>query len=280
MLLNMLALTSSIFIFSTLFTNVYSIGEGGIDVNTFAGLINGIGYLLKNDIEPVDVPSKVLMGKWYQMYKSALSFDGQKTQSYCALAYFKQNSIMGADGFSIEEGFRTGTKNGHLDTYKRDLNKVGLGKYWMYTEEYFYPKQFHIMKVGPTYNNETKEGNIQYIVVSDANRMGLLVYAREPIAFYQHYNKEVTEFLEKAGFGGKVFWNAPKPIYQGQDCEYPSEKEVFARRVMKNMENAQRAKENEKNGIKNDPNNVEAESPFAALLQNPQLALQKLVQRN
>uniref|UniRef100_A0A0N4ZBD7 Lipocln_cytosolic_FA-bd_dom domain-containing protein n=1 Tax=Parastrongyloides trichosuri TaxID=131310 RepID=A0A0N4ZBD7_PARTI len=256
---------------------VFSIGESPIDVNTFAGLINGFGYLLRNDIQPIDVPSKLLMGKWYQMYKSALNFDGEKTAVYCSIAYFKENSVMGEDGFSMEEAFRTVTKNGQLETYKRDLNKVGYGKYWMYTEEYFYPRQFHILKAGPNYNNETQQGNIEYFVVSDANRMSLMVYARDPLTFYQNYNKETTEYLEKAGFGGKVFWNSPKPIYQGPDCEYPSEKEVFARRVLKNQENALRAKADAESGKKSSGG---AESPIAELLSNPQLALQRLVQRN
>lgn len=48
---------------------------------------------------------------------------------------------MGEDGFSIEEAYRVITKNGPFETYKRDLNKVGAGQYWMYTEEYFYPRQ-------------------------------------------------------------------------------------------------------------------------------------------
>lgn len=48
---------------------------------------------------------------------------------------------MGEDGFSIEEAYRVTTKNDPIETYKRDLNKVGAGQYWMYTEEYFYPRQ-------------------------------------------------------------------------------------------------------------------------------------------
>lgn len=44
---------------------------------------------------------------------------------------------MGEDGFSIEEAYRTVSKNGPIETYKRDLNKVGTGKYWMYTEVSF-----------------------------------------------------------------------------------------------------------------------------------------------
>lgn len=48
---------------------------------------------------------------------------------------------MGEDGFSMEEAYRVVSKSGPIETYKRDLNKVGPGQYWMYTEEYFYPRQ-------------------------------------------------------------------------------------------------------------------------------------------
>lgn len=48
---------------------------------------------------------------------------------------------MGEDGFSMEEAYKIVSKNGPVETYKRDLNKVGPGQYWMYTEEYFYPRQ-------------------------------------------------------------------------------------------------------------------------------------------
>ena len=48
---------------------------------------------------------------------------------------------MGEDGFSIEDAYRVVSKSGPIETYKRDVNKVGAGKYWMYTEEYFYPRQ-------------------------------------------------------------------------------------------------------------------------------------------
>ena len=41
---------------------------------------------------------------------------------------------MGEDGFSIEEAYRVVSKQGPLETYKRDLNKVGAGKWRMYTE--------------------------------------------------------------------------------------------------------------------------------------------------
>ena len=46
----------------------------------------------------------------------------------------------------------------------------------------------------------------------------------------------VLEFLKTNGFGGGAFWNAPQPIYQGTDCQWPSEREVFARRVLRNQQ--------------------------------------------
>ncbi|KAI6202501.1 hypothetical protein M3Y96_00955600 [Aphelenchoides besseyi] len=253
-----------------LFRSAMAIGENPMDLQTFAGVITGIGHMLQNQVETVDVPSDLIMGRWFQVYKAAVNFDMYRTQMYCPVAYFKQNRVMGEDGFSIEEAYRTVSKNGPIETYKRDLNKVGTGKYWMYTEEYFYPRQFYIIKAGPKFDNKTKpaDADVQYIVVTDASRMGLMVYARDPMTFYQKYNKDVSDFLEEAGFGGRIFWNSPRPIYQGADCEWPSEKEVFARRVLKNHENNLRAQ-----------NSTETPaSALADMLKNPEVVLRKLVQ--
>uniref|UniRef100_A0A0N5ARL0 Lipocln_cytosolic_FA-bd_dom domain-containing protein n=1 Tax=Syphacia muris TaxID=451379 RepID=A0A0N5ARL0_9BILA len=206
-----------------------------MDINTIAGIIGGIGNMLQNTVETVNIPSNQIMGRWFQMYKAAVNFDVYRTEMFCPVAYFKPNAVMGEDGFSMEEAYKVVSKNGPIETYKRDLNKVGPGQYWMYTEEYFYPRQFYIVKVGPNYITNTSDQDIQdnlydYMVVTDANRLSLMVFARDPATFYQKYNKEVTAFLEKSGFGGRVFWNSPRPIYQGPDCNWPSEKEVFARR--------------------------------------------------
>jgi hypothetical protein len=245
------------------------VGENPMDMQTFAGIINGIGYVLENPIDTIEIPADLFMGKWYQIYKEAINFDVYRTQMYCPIAYFKPNSVMGEDGFSLEEAYRVTSKNGPIDTFKRDLNKVGPGKYWMYTEEYFYPKQFYIIKAGPNYDNATVDSvDIQYLVVTDGSRLSLMVYARDPQQYFQKYNKEVVEFLEKAGFGGKVFWNKPKPLYQGPDCEWPTEREVFMRRALKNYEVNRKAA----NATEPSP------SAIADLLKNPQLALQKLVQ--
>ncbi|VDN17419.1 unnamed protein product [Gongylonema pulchrum] len=262
-----------------------------MDINALAGIIGGISNMIQNNVETINVPSSQIMGRWFQMYKAAINFDVYRTEMFCPVAYFKPNSVMGEDGFSIEEAYRVVSKNGPIETYKRDLNKVGAGQFWMYTEEYFYPRQFYIIKVGPNYTNTTneiteKDKSYEYMVVTDANRLSLSVYARDPMIFYQKYNKETVEFLEHAGFGGKVFWNSPRPIYQGADCEWPSEKEVFARRVLKNQELAERARleaaagsGSEKPALTGSSSSTtDTRSAIAEMLQNPQLALQKLVQ--
>jgi len=246
------------------------IGDNPFDVQTITGIITGLGHMIEHPIDTVEVPSQLFMGRWFQVYKAAVSIDVYKTQMYCPVAYFKPNSVMGEDGFSIEDAYRVVSKSGPIETYKRDVNKVGAGKYWMYTEEYFYPRQFYIIKAGPNYDNETlvEDADIQYLVVTDASRLSLAVYCRDPAVFYQKYNKEVLQFLEEAGFGGKVAFNTPRPIYQGPDCEWPSEKEVFARRVLKNQENARRA-------AKEDDS---SQNTISELLKNPQLAIQRALQ--
>ncbi|KAL3105352.1 hypothetical protein niasHT_026085 [Heterodera trifolii] len=255
--------------------NVFGIGENPMDFHNIAEIFTGIGQMIQHPAETVEVPSSLIMGKWFQVYKAAVNFDIQRTQMYCAVSYFKPNSVMGEDGFSMEESYRTVTKHGPIETFKRDLNKVGTGKFWMYTEEYFYPRQFYIIKVGPSFDNETsvEEANIQYMVVTDAGKLSLTVYARDPMLFFQKYNKECVDFLKEQGFGGKLFWNSPKPIYQGNDCEWPSEKEVFARRVLKNYE------QNKKAQMATAANATESPAQtFAEMVKNPSMALQKLMQ--
>ncbi|KAK5979357.1 Calycin domain and Calycin domain-containing protein [Trichostrongylus colubriformis] len=252
--------------------SILAIGENTMDINTITGIIGGLGRMLETNVDTINVPSDLIMGRWFQMYKAAINFDVFRTQMYCPIAYFSPNPIMGEDGFSMEEAYRTVSKTGPIETYKRDMNKVGPGQYWMYTEEYFYPRQFYIIAAGPSYHNETGKADepIQYIAVTDANRLSLAVYARDPHTFYQKYNKDILEFMEKKGFGGRVFWNSPRPIYQGPDCEWPSEKEVFARRVLKNQELAERSR----NGT-TEPDM--SGMPLADILRDPKKTLERLV---
>ena len=45
----------------------------------------------------------------------------------------------------------------------------------------------HIIAAGPSFDNETVTANepLQYIIVTDANRLSLAVYARDPLSFFQ-----------------------------------------------------------------------------------------------
>lgn len=83
-------------------------------------------------------------------------------------------------------------------------------------------------------DNGTSAARYEYLVATDSNRLALVVYARDPDEFHKLYEKEVQTFLNKQGFGGYVFWNQPVAIYQNSDCYYPSEKELFVRRSLKN----------------------------------------------
>ncbi|CAO4384057.1 unnamed protein product [Caenorhabditis nigoni] len=255
-----------------LLNGAVAIGENAMDFQAITGIIGGIGKMLESKIDTINVPAEMIMGKWFQMYKAAMNFDVVRTTMFCPVAYFSPNPIMGEEGFSMQEAYRVVSKTGPIETYKRDMNKVGPGQYWMYTEEYFYPRQFYVIGAGPSFDNSSRNSTepIQYLIASDANRLSLMVYARDPLVFFQKYNKEVVEFMNGHGFGGNVFWNSPKPIYQGPDCEWPSEKEVFARRVLKNQE----MNERNKNGT-SDP--ILSGMPLADMIRDPKRTLERLV---
>jgi len=272
--------------------SVMAIGENPMDINAIAGIIGGIGNMIQNKVETVDVSRDQIMGRWYQMYKAAINFDVFRTQMFCPVAYFRPNSVMGQEGFSMEESYRVVSKNGAMETYKRDLNKVGPGQYWMYTEEYFYPRQFYVIKTGPgnftadnttnsTTNSTTKSTSsnktIEYMIVTDGSRLALMVFAREPLTFFQRHNEEVSAFLERSGFGGNVFWNSPRPIYQGADCEWPSEREVFARRVLKNQQRAKAAASSSSSSSSAADSGISG-GDMISMVANPRAALAKLVQ--
>jgi len=272
--------------------SVMAIGENPMDINAIAGIIGGIGNMIQNKVETVDVSRDQIMGRWYQMYKAAINFDVFRTQMFCPVAYFRPNSVMGQEGFSMEESYRVVSKNGAMETYKRDLNKVGPGQYWMYTEEYFYPRQFYVIKTGPgnftadnttnsTTNSTTKSTSsnktIEYMIVTDGSRLALMFFAREPLTFFQRHNEEVSAFLERSGFGGNVFWNSPRPIYQGADCEWPSEREVFARRVLKNQQRAKAAASSSSSSSSAADSGISG-GDMISMVANPRAALAKLVQ--
>jgi len=207
-----------------------AIGEGVLDINSLGSIFRGFGDIFSN-VNTTEVDTRGLMGRWHQMYKAAINFDVFKTQMYCPVSYFKTNIIMGPHGFTMQDAFHVISKNGPIEVYKRDVSPAGPGKFWVYTEQYFYPHQFFIIQVGPVHN-----GSYQYIIATDQNRLALSVLARDPQDFYQKYDDDVVQFLKDGGFGGDVFWNQPVAIYHGADCFYPTEREVFARLALRDQQ--------------------------------------------
>lgn len=216
---------------STLFLipSTHGIGEGIMDLDNLAGIFTGLGELFET-VNTTEVDIRYMMGKWHQMYKAAINFDVFRTQMYCPVSYFKQNFVMGPEGFSIDEAYHVISKAGPIETYLKDVSKTGSGQFWVYPHQYFYPHQFYIIHTGPIVN-----GSYQYMIATDSNKLALTVLARDPQDFYQKYDKEVLELLSSEKFGQPVFWNQPVAIYHGPDCYYPTQQEVFARRVLQDM---------------------------------------------
>lgn len=52
-------------------------------------MITGIGQILQHPVETDDIPSKLIMGQWFQVYRAAVNFDVYRTQMYCSVAYCK-----------------------------------------------------------------------------------------------------------------------------------------------------------------------------------------------
>lgn len=57
-------------------------------------MFSGIGQMIQHPMETINVPSNLIMGRWFQVYKAAVNFDVYRTQIYCPVAYcifFYQN---------------------------------------------------------------------------------------------------------------------------------------------------------------------------------------------
>ncbi|XP_003377809.1 conserved hypothetical protein [Trichinella spiralis] len=221
-----------------------------LNSKTLLGLAGGFTSMFKK-FPRREIEVEKVLGKWFQstmkhqtcyaLVKKSTSEINSDVLLSDVQSSVRENKVMGKDGFSIIEAFRTASKDGPVHTYKRDLSKSNTGEYWMFTEDYFYPRQCNyfylflhvkltlfVFDVGPIVNN-----SYEYIIITDANRISLSVYARDPAMFHKMYDAQVTDVLNKGGFGGYAFWNRPVAIYQGLDCVYTEEKEIFIRRSLK-----------------------------------------------
>ena len=78
-----------------------------------------------------------------------------------------------------------------------------------------------VVQLGPA----TYEGGLyQYSVVTDELLYGLFVLARNVTDFKMTYEEQVLTKLKEQGF--TKFYDKPKEIYQGNDCDYPDVKSL------------------------------------------------------
>jgi lipocalin len=153
------------------------------------------------------------LGTWYQMYTDA--FNGFiEPHPYCAQAIYGLN----ANGtISVNNRDRSGGYSGKVDdvrgyAYQPDPKEYPgrlvvrfpftpvNGPYWI----------FHI---GPIVN-----GQYQWAVVSDMDKLSLFILARDPETFQSKYQTSVLAQVKADGFTG--FLNSPVAIPQGSQCSF------------------------------------------------------------
>ncbi|KRZ69074.1 Condensin complex subunit 3 [Trichinella papuae] len=196
---------------------VFSIGEDLLNSKTLLGLAGGFTSMFKKFPRQEIEVDKVL-GKWFQMYRAAVNLDQFQSTMYC---HSEKTKLWGKMAFRSLKHFERHPKMDQF-TPSRIRANIGCLQKIISTQDIF------VFDVGPIVNN-----SYEYIIITDANRISLSVYARDPAMFHKMYDAQVTDVLNKGGFGGYSFWNRPVAIYQGLDCVYTEEKEIFIRRSLK-----------------------------------------------
>ncbi|KRX27602.1 Condensin complex subunit 3 [Trichinella nelsoni] len=177
---------------------VFSIGEDLLNSKTLLGLAGGFTSMFKK-FPRREIEVEKVLGKWFQMYRAAVNLDQFQSTMYC---HSEKTKLWGKMAFRSLKHFERHPKMDQFTLF--------------------------VFDVGPIVNN-----SYEYIIITDANRISLSVYARDPAMFHKMYDAQVTDVLNKGGFGGYAFWNRPVAIYQGLDCVYTEEKEIFIRRSLK-----------------------------------------------
>ncbi|KRY79170.1 Condensin complex subunit 3 [Trichinella pseudospiralis] len=177
---------------------VFSIGEDLLNSKTLLGLAGGFTSMFKK-FPRQEIELDKVLGKWFQMYRAAVNLDQFQSTMYC---HSEKTKLWGKMAFRSLKPFERHPKMDQFTLF--------------------------VFDVGPIVNN-----SYEYIIITDANRISLSVYARDPAMFHKMYDAQVTDVLNKGGFGGYSFWNRPVAIYQGLDCIYTEEKEIFIRRSLK-----------------------------------------------
>ncbi|KRY21152.1 Condensin complex subunit 3 [Trichinella patagoniensis] len=196
---------------------VFSIGEDLLNSKTLLGLAGGFTSMFKK-FPRREIEVEKVLGKWFQMYRAAVNLDQFQSTMYC---HSEKTKLWGKMAFRSLKHFERHPKMDQF-TPSRIRENIGCLQKIISTQDIF------VFDVGPIVNN-----SYEYIIITDANRISLSVYARDPAMFHKMYDAQVTDVLNKGGFGGYAFWNRPVAIYQGLDCVYTEEKEIFIRRSLK-----------------------------------------------
>lgn len=155
------------------------------------------------------------VGRWYQVYDDRTTEYFIEEGCYCSLADY---GLSDNGSITIRNTCRRKAPNGTLHTvsglaYRPDpdqqgkfiakLTGISALNYW-------------VIQLGPATFNKTL---YQYSVVSDPDKLQLIVLARNVTGFMIDYAEKVRLQLHYQGFTN--FLNKPIVTYQGSDCKYP-----------------------------------------------------------
>ena len=158
------------------------------------------------------------MGRWYQMYGSATTQAFVERRGQCVTADYGLND----DGtVSVFNAMRVGAPDGeestisgtartpdphvptHLKVHFPSVPKWAPdGTYWIYS--YGWP--------------DPETGLYSFSVVSDSWKTTLFILARDPEKFKQQERAVLSLVEDTLGF--KHFWNRPRRVFQGSECQY------------------------------------------------------------
>ena len=166
-------------------------------------------YFGEDVYQPVKyVDLSMYSGRWYQVYKDYfdMTFQGKGT---CSVAdYTIEGNKVGVLNSQID-------KNGKVDQIKGyafyESDNSG-GKLSVKLDGIPKAMPYWIIELGPVVDNK-----YEYSIISDDKRITLFVLARNVEDFYNKYDNEVKEKLNKLGFNKKI--NEPIEMEQN-NCDY------------------------------------------------------------
>lgn len=152
------------------------------------------------------------LGRWYQIYSDLFVESTFENSSYCVTADYGHYENGTISVFNRERQYNTSGPERQIYGWanQEDLSKPGELTVHLQTTEF--PAPYWVYELGPVINDK-----YEYSIISDPLKLTLFVLARNISTFFQKYNTNVSEYLQKEGFTD--FLN--KPIATIQDgCRY------------------------------------------------------------